>query len=77
MTDKVIVFEPFQFQSGQKIYISGGKRRGDWEVISFDGNKLTLRCPVSHVEINVNQFCYFVKEAVQEWPQKHSEGKDG
>lgn len=70
MEDKVTIFKPYQFQPGQKIYISGGKRKGDWEVLDYDGNKLTLRCPVSNIKISCTQFCYFVDEAVQEWPQK-------
>ena len=70
MPDKVLVFDPYQFKSGQKIYISGGKRKGDWEVVDYDDEKLTLQCPISGVKLSVSQFCYFVEEVTQEWPQK-------
>lgn len=70
MPDKVLVFDPYQFKSGQKIYINGGKRKGDWEVVDYDDEKLTLQCPISGVKLSVSQFCYFVEEVTQEWPQK-------
>ena len=74
MPDKVLVFGPYKFKPGQKIYINGGKRKGDWEIIDYDGEKVTLQCPVSGIKITVNQFCFLVDEAMQEWPQKN-EGK--
>lgn len=70
MPQKVLLFKPYEFQVGQKIYISGGKRKGDWEVAGYDGEKLTLQCPVSGVKLSVGQFCFFVDEVIQEWPQK-------
>ena len=77
MEDKVTIFKPYEFQPGQKIHISGGKRKGDWEILDYDGKKLTLRCPVSNIKINCTQFCYFVDETVQEWPQKNMDKEDG
>ena len=70
MPDKILVFDPFQFKPGQKIYISSGKRKGDWEVVGYDGEKVVLRCPVSGIELSVVQFCYLVNETIQEWPQR-------
>ena len=74
MPDKVLIFDPFQFKAGQKIFINGGKRKGDWEVIDCAGDKITLQCPVSGVKLTVNQFCFLVDEVVKEWP-KHKKEK--
>jgi hypothetical protein len=73
MPDKVLVFGPYKFKPGQKIYINGGKRKGDWEIVDYDEGKVTLQCPVSGIKLTVNQFCFFVDEVVQEWPQKNEE----
>ncbi len=62
MTAKVTVFKPYPFTIGQKIYIDGGRRNGDWEVIGISDNKVRLRCPVSGREFEWNRFCYFVEE---------------
>ncbi len=68
----VITFKPFPFLVGQKIYIDGGPRSGDWEVVAVTEHKVKLRCPVSHREFNWNRFCYFSeeREGVQ-WPRQH------
>ena len=70
MPDKVLVFDPYQFKPGQKIFIKKRKRKGDWEVIDYDGEKVILQCPVSGIKLTVNQFCFFVDEVTQEWPRK-------
>ncbi len=62
MAAKVTVFKPYPFTIGQKIYIDGGRRNGDWEVIGISDNKVRLRCPVSGREFKWNRFCYFVEE---------------
>jgi hypothetical protein len=67
--DAVVVFRPYPFEVGQKIYIEAGPRRGDWEVIGVGDRKLTLRCPISKREFEWNRFCYFIEEEVGgTWP---------
>lgn len=67
----VTVFSPYPFEAGQKIYIDDGRRKGDWEVVSVDKNKVRLKCPISLREFEFNRFCYFVKEEKGiEWPHK-------
>ena len=60
--NSVTVFEPYPFETGQKIRIEGGPRGGDWEVIGVNERKVTLRCPVTHKEVTWNRFCYFLSE---------------
>ena len=60
--DKVIVFRPYPFETGQKIYIDGGPRSGDWEVAGVGDRKVKLRCPLSQREFEWDLFCYFVEE---------------
>ena len=68
---KVSVFKPYAFESGQKIYIDGGPRKGDWEVLDVTERQVTLRCPVSKREVSWNRFCYFVEEQEGvEWPRQ-------
>ena len=70
-THKVVVFRPYSFQTGQKIRIDSGPRRGDWEVIGVDERKVKLRCPISQREFEWNHFCYYVEERNGiEWPHK-------
>ena len=67
--DKVIIFKPYPFQAGQKIYIEEGPRRGDWEVVAVTDRKVKLRCPISKKEFEWNRFCYFAEERENEqWP---------
>ena len=66
---KVVVFRPYPFQTGQRIHIHGGPRRGDWEVIGVGERKVKLRCPISQFEWG--QFCYYVEEQNGiEWPHE-------
>ena len=70
-TDRVLVFRPYPLQVGQKIYIEGGPRRGDWEVVGVGDRKVTLRCPISQREFEWNRFCYFVEEQKgTAWPHQ-------
>lgn len=70
-THSVTFFKPYPFQVGQKINITEGPRRGDWEVIGVTDRKVTLRCPVSLREFEWNRFCYFIEQGeIGEWPQK-------
>ena len=65
----VIIFRPYPFKVGQKIYIEAGPRRGDWEVIEFSDRKLKLRCPISKREVEWERFCYFMEETDEGlWP---------
>jgi hypothetical protein len=69
MTEKVIKFRPYPFELGQKIYIEGGPRRGDWEVIGINEKNVKLRCPITGKEVDWPRFCYFVETAeVDIWP---------
>lgn len=67
----VVVFEPYPFEKGQKIHISGGPRKGDWEVVDVSEAKVRLRCPVSFREFEWDRFCYFVAvRTLDEWPKR-------
>jgi hypothetical protein len=66
---KVTLFEPYPFVVGQKIRIEGGRRSGDWEVISVSEAKVRLRCPVSAREFEWDRFCYYTQDRENElWP---------
>ncbi len=64
----IVVFKPYPFRVGQKIHISKGPRKGDWEVISIDEKKVGLRCPVTGFEASWARFCYFAEERDMSWP---------
>ena len=67
----VVVFRPYPFATGQKIYIEEGPRKGDWEVIGVSDRTVKLKCPISFREFEWKQFCYFVEQQPgREWPQK-------
>lgn len=65
---EITIFTPFPFILGQKINISAGPRRGDWEVIGLNERKVSLRCPVSGREFEWDRFCYLAEIRKQEWP---------
>ncbi len=69
MEEKVLVFRPYPFKKGQKIYIEGSNRSGDWEVMDISDRKMTLRCPVSKKEVVWDRFCYFIEEQITSWPR--------
>ena len=48
---KVLIFQPYPLQIGQKIFIESGPRRGDWEVLALGNQKVRLRCPISQREV--------------------------
>jgi len=65
----VAVFSPYPFKVGQKINITGGPRKGDWEVVAVTDRKVKLRCPFSHKEFDWNRFCYMAEEqSGVQWP---------
>jgi len=63
-----LTFRPYPLQVGQKIFIDGGPRRGDWEVVDLTDRKVKLRCPLSGREVEWDRFCYLVKERRGTWP---------
>ncbi len=68
---QVTFFSPYPFQKGQKIHISSGPRKGDWEVIGVDDKKVRLKCPVSLREFEWHRFCYYTGDKeLSQWPQK-------
>jgi len=70
-SEKVLIFRPYPFEAGQKIHISEGARRGDWEVLGLTERKIRLRCPLTNREYEWDRFCYAVEEREDvEWPQK-------
>jgi hypothetical protein len=70
----VAVFSPFDFKKGQKINISSGPRKGDWEVVHATDKKVKLRCPFSLKEFEWDHFCYHVEDyKVSQWPQPDSD----
>ena len=67
----VVFFTPYPFQVGQKINITDGPRKGDWEIAEVGERKVRLRCPISLREFDWNRFCYRVAEKSDvEWPGK-------
>ena len=68
MEHPVTLFKAYPFKEGQKIRIEGSKRSGDWEVIGVSDTKVTLRCPISKVEVKWARFCYFMEDKTMEWP---------
>jgi hypothetical protein len=67
--ETVLIFKPYPFEVGEKIYIEEGPRRGDWEVIGVTERKLKLRCPISQREFEWDRFCYFAgKDENSPWP---------
>ncbi len=67
--ERVGIFRPYPFEVGKKIYIDGGPRKGDWEVIGVSDRKVKLRCPISKREFEWNRFCYLVEESdTSPWP---------
>ena len=69
-SSNITVFQPYPFESGQKIRIDGGPRGGDWEVVGIGERKVKLKCPVSGREVEWDRFCYFVEDREkQQWPQ--------
>jgi hypothetical protein len=70
MVEKVLFFTRYPFTVGQRLHIVDGPRRGDWEVTAVDEKKVSLRCPVSGVEVVWNRFCYLVEEKDTAWPAK-------
>ena len=67
----VVIFKPYPFAAGQKIYIDGGPRKGDWEVVGIGDRKIKFRCPVSFREFEWDRFCYFVEMRKDEqWPHE-------
>ena len=67
----VVIFKPYPLEVGQKIYIEGGPRKGDWEVVGISDRKVKLRCPISLKEFEWNRFCYYAEARHNEqWPHK-------
>ncbi len=67
----VTVFKPYSFEVGQKINISDGKRKGDWEVVGLTDRKVKLKCPISKKEFEWNRFCYHVEDLENTtWPSE-------
>ncbi len=70
MGHDVTVFKPYPFMVGEKIRIEGTRRRGDWQVIAVSEQSVTLKCPISHRELEWPIFCYVVdKEQGVAWPR--------
>lgn len=61
-SEKVLIFRPYPFEAGQKIHISEGGRRGDWEVLGLTERKIRLRCPLTNREYEWDRFCYAVEQ---------------
>jgi len=70
-TDEVVYFQPYPFSVGQRLNITGGPRKGDWEVTGVSERKVKLRCPISLREFEWDKFCYFTEEKSNvKWPNK-------
>ena len=67
--ENVLKFRPYPLEIGQKMHITEGPRKGDWEVVEIGEKKVTLRCPLSGKEVNWARFCYSKQEKKNErWP---------
>lgn len=65
----VTVFKPYPFEVGQKINISGGPRKGDWEVTGITERKVKLKCPISKKEFEWDMFCFHTEDLANvTWP---------
>ncbi len=70
-TENVWIFRPYPFRAGQRIRITEGVRRGDWEVVGLTERKVRLRCPITNREVEWDRFCYAVEARRDvEWPLK-------
>jgi len=70
LVEQIVFFTPYPFAVGQKIRITAGPRRGDWEVVDLSEQKVTLRCPVSQRQFTWDRFCYLSETREnQQWPQ--------
>lgn len=68
-TTSVVIFRPYPFKVGQKIFIEAGPRKGDWEVIGVTDRTVRLRCPFSKREVEWHRFCHAVETRENEpWP---------
>ncbi len=67
---KIKIFRQAELAPGDRIHITDGPRRGDWEVAAASEKNLTLRCPVSGREFTWTRFCYLLEEREQPWPLK-------
>jgi len=72
---RIVEFTRYPFEVGERIHISDGPRKGDWEVISVDEKKVGLRCPVTGFEANWARFCYCVAKQNREWPEGEKESR--
>ena len=71
MGNKVAVFKPYPFEVGQKIRIDAGPRKGDWQVAAISEKKVSLHCPVTGIDVQWANFCYFAENREnQQWPLK-------
>ena len=70
MGENVIFFKRYPFETGQKIHIENGPRKGDWLVTGVDEKKVSLQCPVSGFKAEWDRFCYFVEEREAVWPDR-------
>ena len=68
MSEQVLFFAVYPLAAGQKLHIADGPRKGDWEVVKAGEKKVTLRCPVSGVQVEWARFCYFIEEKEASWP---------
>ncbi len=65
----VTVFKPYPFKAGQKINISEGPKKGDWEVIGATEKKVRLKCPISKKEFEWDIFCFHTEDQEDvTWP---------
>lgn len=69
--ETVTTFQVVPLESGQKIRILGGPRRGDWLVLEADERKVHLRCPVSGREVEWDRFLSAAGVLEdEEWPKR-------
>ena len=41
-------FRKYPLKVGDRVFLEDGPRRGEWEVMDIEDEKMTLRCPISH-----------------------------
>jgi len=56
------VFKYYPFETGEKIYIEDGPRKGDWQVAGLTKYKVKLKCLRTFKEFEWDRFCFFVEK---------------
>jgi len=48
---KKLVFEPYHLKIGDRILITDGPWKGDWDIIELSDKKIKVKCPFKGTEL--------------------------